>query len=169
MATWFSVYCLDYCWRHFGGHHRTVGKQVFSDTFTPHSSEWKNQIASQIPCTASSLALPQKRMPFANDIWTTSTDNLFGQRLQRCAEKDHPHCCEEAKISGQPDLFTLSELQIFFFTSRKHLIVTLPIFTRSLALPLALDRVSPSKFGSGLKSIHSRSNGGSQANWTVIR
>src|SRR6476661_6918110 len=58
---------------------------------------------------------------------------------------------------------------ILFLTSRKHLIATLPIFTRSLALPLALDRVSPSKFDSGLKSIHSRSNGGSQANSTVIR
>src|ERR1700756_5237031 len=32
----------------------------------------------------------------------------------------------------------------------------------------ALDKVSPSKFDSGLKSIHSRSNGGSQANSTVI-
>jgi hypothetical protein len=73
---------------------------------------------------------------------------LFGQRLQRCAEKDHPHCYEEAKISGQPDLFMLSALQILFLTSRKHLIATLPIFTRSLALPLALDRVSASKFDS---------------------
>jgi hypothetical protein len=72
--------------------------------------------------------------------------SLFGQRLQHCAEKDHPHCYEEAKISGQPDLFMLSALQILFLTSRKHLIATLPIFTRSLALPLALDRVSPSKF-----------------------
>ena len=88
---------------------------------------------------------------------------MFGQRLQHCAEKDHPHCYEEAKISGQRDLFMLSALQILFLTSRKHLIATLPIFTRSLALLLALDRVSPSKFDSGLKSIHSRSNGGSQA------
>jgi hypothetical protein len=39
----------------------------------------------------------------------------------------------------------------------------------SLALPLALDRVSPSKFESGLKSARSRSNGDSQANSTVIR
>jgi hypothetical protein len=69
-------------------------------------------------------------------------------RLQHCAEKDHPHCYEEAKISGQPDLFMLSALQILFLTSRKHLIATLPIFTRPLALPLALDRVSPSKFDS---------------------
>jgi hypothetical protein len=76
---------------------------------------------------------------------------LFGQRLQHCAEKDHPHCYEEAKISGQPDLFMLSALQILFSTSRKHLITTLPIFTRSLALPLALDRVSPGKYDSGLK------------------
>jgi len=30
-------------------------------------------------------------------------------------------------------------------------------------------RVSPSKFDSGLKSAHSRSNGDSQANSTVIR
>ena len=30
--------------------------------------KWKNQIASRIPCTVSSLTLPQKRMPFANDI-----------------------------------------------------------------------------------------------------
>src|SRR5260370_38610576 len=99
----------------------------------------------------------------------TSTDNLFGQRLQHCAEKDHPHCYEEAKISGQRDLFMLSALQILFLTSRKHLIATLPIFTRSLALLLALDRVRPSKFDSGLKSIHSRSNGDSQANTTVTR
>jgi hypothetical protein len=42
----------------------------------------------------------------------------------------------------------LSALQILFLTSRKHLIATLPIFTRSLALPLALDKVSPSKFDS---------------------
>ena len=48
--------------------------------------------------------------------------------LQHCAEKDHPHCYEEAKISGQPG-----------------------------------------KFDSGLKSIQSRSDGGSQANSTVIR
>ena len=73
---------------------------------------------------------------------------MFGQRLQHCAEKDHPHCYEEAKISGQRDLFMLSALQILFLTSRKHLIATLPIFTRSLALLLALDRVSPSKFDS---------------------
>ena len=78
----------------------------------------------------------------------TSTDNSFGQRLQHCAEKDHPHCYEEAKISGQRDLFMLSALQILFLTSRKHLIATLPRFTRSLALLLALDRVSPSKFDS---------------------
>ena len=93
---------------------------------------------------------------------------MFGQRLQHCAEKDHPHCYEEAKISGQPELFMLSALQILFLTSRKHLIATLPIFTRSLALPLALDRVSPGKFASGLKSIHSHSNGGSQANSTIL-
>src|ERR1700724_742624 len=99
----------------------------------------------------------------------TSTDNLFRQRLQHCAEKDHPHCYEEAKISGQPELFMLSALQILFLTSRKHLIARLPIFTRSLALPLALDRVDPSKFDSGLKSIHSRSNGDYQVNSTVIR
>src|ERR1700758_2526701 len=86
-----------------------------------------------------------------------------------CAEKDHPHCYEEAKISGQPDLFMLSALQILSLTSRKHLIAPLPIFTRSLALPLALDRASRSKFDSGLKSIHSHSNGGSQANSTVTR
>src|ERR1700730_18792918 len=98
----------------------------------------------------------------------TSTDNLFGQRLQHSAEKDHPHCYEEAKISGQPELFILSALQILFLTSRKHRIATLLIFTRSFELPLALDRVSPSKFASGLKSIHSRSNGGSQANSRVI-
>ena len=42
----------------------------------------------------------------------------------------------------------LSARQILFLTSRKHLIAPLPIFTRSLALPLALDRVSPSKFDS---------------------
>ena len=34
----------------------------------------------------------------------------------------------------------LSALQILFLTSRKRVIATLPIFTRSLALPLALDR-----------------------------
>ena len=82
--------------------------------------------------------------------------------------KRPPHCYEEAKIFGRPELFMLSALQILFLTSRKHLIATLPIFTRSLALPLALDRVSPSKFDSRLKSTHSRSNGGSQANSTVI-
>src|SRR5580700_11071681 len=73
-------------------------------------------------------------------------------------------------LRGSEDFWAvmLSALQILFLTSRKHLIATLPIFTRSLALPLALDRVSPSKFDSGLKSIHSRSNGGSQANSTVI-
>ena len=54
-----------------------------------------------------------------------------------------------------------------FLTSRKHLTATLPIFTRSLALPLVLDKVSPSKFESGLKFIHSRSNGCSRAEPTV--
>ena len=81
----------------------------------------------------------------------------------------NPHCYEEAKISGQRDLFMLSARQILFLTNRKHLIAPLPIFTRSLALPQALDRVSPSKFDGGLKSAHSRSNGDSQANSTVIR
>jgi len=55
-----------------------------------------------------------------------STGNLFGQRLKHCAEKDHPHCYEEAKISGQPDLSMLSALQILLLTSRKHLIAPLP-------------------------------------------
>src|SRR5260370_18989847 len=55
-----------------------------------------------------------------------------------------------------------------FIHANRHCIATLPIFTRSLSLPLALDRVSPSKFDSALKSTHSRSNGAFQANSTVI-
>jgi hypothetical protein len=50
------------------------------------------------------------------------------------------------QVFGSMCLILVSALQILFLTSRKHLIATLPIFTRSLALPLALDRVSPSKF-----------------------
>jgi hypothetical protein len=54
---------------------------------------------------------------------------LFGQRLQHCAEKDHPHCYEEAKISGQPDLFMQSALQILLLTSRKHLCTAPDIYS----------------------------------------
>jgi len=32
MATWFSVHSLASRERRFGGHHYTVGKQVFSDS-----------------------------------------------------------------------------------------------------------------------------------------
>jgi len=107
-------------------------------------------------------SITSKTDPFFQRYLNDEYRQLVRQRLQHCAAKDHPHCYEEAKISGQRDLFMLSALQILFLTSRKHRIATLPRFTRSLALLLALDRVSPSKFDSGLKSIHSRSNGGSQ-------
>src|SRR5271165_4306753 len=91
-------------------------------------------------------SITSKTDPFFQRYLNDEYRQLVRQRLQHCAAKDHPHCYEEAKISGQRDLFMLSALQILFLTSRKHLIATLPIFTRSLALLLALDRVSPSKF-----------------------
>src|SRR5271165_205537 len=97
----------------------------------------------------------------------TSTDNLFGQRLQHCAEKDHPHCYEEAKISGQRDLFMLSALQILFLTSRKHLIATLPRFTRSLALLLALDRVRGCLKSPGRSRLTVRGPGFAPAVWKL--
>jgi hypothetical protein len=101
--------------------------------------------------------MPSGLSPDPSRCWTTSgairTQYLNDEyrQLVRTAvaalcRKDHPHCYEEARISGQPDLFMLWALQILFLTSRKHLIHS--TFTNrgpGSCLPKRTDSVCPSR------------------------
>src|SRR5271165_6525387 len=68
MPPGFSVHFWHCHRRGFGGRCRHAGKQVFSDTFTQsnqHYSKWKNQIASQNPCTAN-FVFDKSQTPHCN-------------------------------------------------------------------------------------------------------